>query len=178
MIIGLMGQKGSGKTTVAKFIEDMYEAERLAYADPLKKVCKEVFVLSDNQLYNQEFKGVVDHRWGITPRQMFQMVGTDMFRKWNSDVWIKNINIRLDNLDSAVVEDCRFANEARNIKAQRGLVIGIKRDLGQSEDLHASEVDMLDEWDAVTDVTVNNDGTLEELYLKVEEIVDEYIRTT
>lgn len=176
MIIGLMGQKGSGKTTAAKFIEDMYEAERLAYADPLKRVCKEVFVLSDEQLYDQRLKEVVDTRWGLTPRQIFQIVGTDMFRKWNSEIWIKNMNLRLEGLDSAVVEDCRFANEAQNIKDQGGLVIGVKRGEDITDDMHASEVDMLDEWGSVTDYTVNNDGTIEELYLKIEEIIDGYIK--
>lgn len=53
MIIGITGQPpaGSGKDTVADFLVEEYGFAKVAMADPMKRICKEVFDFSDEQLW-------------------------------------------------------------------------------------------------------------------------------
>ena len=51
MIIGLCGQAGAGKSTVADFLVKNHGFVSVALADPLKRICREVFDFSDEQLW-------------------------------------------------------------------------------------------------------------------------------
>lgn len=51
MIIGLCGQAGVGKDTVADFLVKNHGFVKVALADPLKRICREVFDFSDEQLW-------------------------------------------------------------------------------------------------------------------------------
>jgi len=51
MIIGLCGQAGSGKDTVADFLVRDHSFVKVALADPLKRICKDVFAFTDEQLW-------------------------------------------------------------------------------------------------------------------------------
>lgn len=51
LIIGLSGLAGSGKDFIADLLVEKYEFAKLALADPLKRICKEVFDFSDQQLW-------------------------------------------------------------------------------------------------------------------------------
>lgn len=51
MIIGLCGLAGSGKDTAADFLVKKSGYVKVAFADPLKRICKEVFQFSDEQLW-------------------------------------------------------------------------------------------------------------------------------
>lgn len=123
-VIGIAGVKGSGKDTAANFLRDLFAAEVLpktvaihAYAQPLKRVCQELFLLTEEQLYNQEAKEQVDDRWGLSPRAMLQQVGTDYVRaQWGSDFWLKHMRYYLDaqqqqGTDVVIIPDVRFQNE-------------------------------------------------------------------
>lgn len=50
MIIGLIGKAGSGKSTVAKYLNKKGYVE-VALADPMKRFCRDVFEFSDEQLW-------------------------------------------------------------------------------------------------------------------------------
>ena len=79
MLIGVLGRKGSGKDTVSDYIVNKYNFEKMIIADPLKIACKELFNFTDEQLYGN-LKETVDPQWGLSPRQAFQWLGTDIFR--------------------------------------------------------------------------------------------------
>ena len=68
-----------------------------------------------------------------------QYVGTDIFRKMQHNVWASaTINkIKNDNLDLALIGDCRFPNEVEAVKQANGLVIKLHRNNYHST--HASE---------------------------------------
>jgi hypothetical protein len=51
MIIGLCGVAGSGKDTVADFLVKNHAFVKVALADPLKRICKDVFAFTDEQLW-------------------------------------------------------------------------------------------------------------------------------
>lgn len=51
MIIGISGKAGSGKDTVADFLVKERGLVKVALADPLKRICKDVFDFTDEQLW-------------------------------------------------------------------------------------------------------------------------------
>jgi hypothetical protein len=79
ILIGLVAPKRSGKDTVANYLCSSYGFKKYNFADPLKKGIKEIFGLTYEQLDGKD-KEVVDPFWGITPRELFQKIGTEIFQ--------------------------------------------------------------------------------------------------
>lgn len=160
LIIAFAGRKQSGKTTSCEFVDGMfneyytrhrYEKEYITktynFADPLKKLCIDIFGLTHSQCYgSDESKNERVDCWRnycpegqMTARQVMQYVGTDVFRKMQKNVW-SDATIRLiekESPDLALIADCRFPNEVDAVKNNGGIVIKLNRDLYSSE--HASE---------------------------------------
>lgn len=136
MIIALSGKAGAGKDTVAQIISDNiickhhYTCACLQFADPLKKTCRELFSLSSEQLYGGD-KEVVDTRWGLSPRQLFQKLGSSIKKEYGEDHLVRLLRFKLFDLQGAqgvhnlqamadglhavtpvfIVTDVRFLNE-------------------------------------------------------------------
>ena len=73
MIIGICGPAGSGKDTAGEYLVKNHGFVRVALADPLKRICKEVFNFSDEQLWGpSEMRNKPDERY---PRPDFVTVG-------------------------------------------------------------------------------------------------------
>jgi len=79
MIIGLCGKKHSGKDTAAKHLCLVYKYIRYGLADPMKFAIKEIFLLSDEQLWG-DLKEVLDARYNTTARKILQVFGTELFQ--------------------------------------------------------------------------------------------------
>lgn len=141
IIIGLVGTKSAGKDTFADYFIHTYSENtkivKYAFATPLKKACKELFLLSDIQLSGTIEKETIDSRWGLSPRQMFQIVGTDFIRNGiDENFWLRHfehwidsqLSIELSDRPSIVlVSDVRFQNEVNLIKEKGGIIIKINR---------------------------------------------------
>jgi hypothetical protein len=80
MLIAVLGKKRSGKDTFSDYIINKYGFIKYSFADPLKKGIQCFFNLTDEQLNNQELKETIDPRWGVSPRRLFQVIGTDIFQ--------------------------------------------------------------------------------------------------
>jgi hypothetical protein len=112
-IIGLTGRKHSGKTTVAEHLEAEHGFVRLAFADPLKRACAEIFGLDVAQLADPTYKATPLPEWdGLTPRQILQWTGTELFRErfhelatWTDDeprVWVRACVNRIEEYRTAL----------------------------------------------------------------------------
>jgi hypothetical protein len=160
-MIGLVGKKGSGKDTMADFLVSEYGYHKLAMADPLKKACKILFDFSDEQLNDHERKEKIDDRWGISPRQAFQKMGTDLIRKHIcDDFWLRRADIEVGHYleESVVISDIRFPNEAEWVKHHGGILVRIHSPCPpHKEDTHSSEV-LVD--DIVVDHELLNDKSV------------------
>ena len=71
VLIGIIGKKYSGKDTAADYLVTNHNFTKMAFADPVKKITKELFNFNNEQLYGN-LKETVDERWGISPREAFR----------------------------------------------------------------------------------------------------------
>jgi energy-coupling factor transporter ATP-binding protein EcfA2 len=184
-LVGIIGPKQSGKTTVFNYLNTLGYSQ-YAFADPIKRGLQEMFGFTNEQLWgSEEQKEAVDEYWGISARRMMKLVGTELFQfdihkytqpgefDFNRKVWVykfkkwynseiaKNPDLKL------VVTDMRFPHEAKAIKDMGGLIIKIDRPSIKRTDTHASET----EYQIVKeDIKIINDSTLENYYKKLQEI--------
>jgi hypothetical protein len=136
-----MGKKTAGKSTVADLLKlesGQYEmVDILAFANPLKRAVKELFLFSDNQLYGDQ-KEVIDERWGVSPRQVMQLLGTEFCRdRISPDFWTKRMRFEIASSEYPVIiiDDVRFENEAEMCD----YVVLVERSGLSSKDEHRSE---------------------------------------
>jgi len=140
---------------VQAVLDQMGSVKLYALADPLKRIAIDIFGLDENKVYGtDDDKNSVTHlKWKDLPkkvsgksgfmtiREVLQYLGTEVFRKMYSDVWIDTLvrRIKKDNPKIALVCDVRFDNEIELLKKNDAIVIGLKRDLFDSKDTHVSE---------------------------------------
>lgn len=175
MIIGIIGKKKVGKDTFANYIcsncnEDTFV--KMAFADTLKTVCKEIFDLSDSQLHDTIQKDLIDPRWSMSPRQILQFVGTDLFRKhFRESIWIDNMKLKLSKLSSKqniIFSDIRFQDELDFVlslsNSEPVHIVEILRPTSdENNDSHSSETNQLT-YDFK--VSIQNNGSLYSLRQK------------
>jgi hypothetical protein len=103
MLIGLTGKAYAGKDTSADYLVKQYCCVKIALADPLKRIVKDVFSFTDEQLWGpSEMRNEPDERYPrwvadvagekvqqyLTPRYALQQLGTEWGRDCYNDVWI------------------------------------------------------------------------------------------
>ena len=172
-LIGLSGKARSGKDTVANHLWLHHEFTRIAFADPLKQGVKAMFGLTYDQTFDDALKEVMIEHWGMTPRRMFQLMGTEAIRNtFGQDVWCKRFMLSYDLLkdtDNVVVPDVRFDNEAELIRSLGGVIVEIRRGTGLAGEAgaHISEAGLSE----APEIVINNDSTLENLGLVTDQLV-------
>lgn len=175
-LIGICGKKRHGKDTVAQILKKNYGYGIHHFADPLKEACSLIFGFTDEQL-NGADKEAIDGFWKTTPRNIMQVVGTELFRdelpKYvdgiGNDIWLKSFIKRYDDTKRVVIADVRFENEYNWIKSAGGIVIKVQRVSLNDKDMHASENTSLP-----ADFVITNDGTIGDLEVEVERIMAHY----
>lgn len=174
VLIGIIGKKYSGKDTVADYLVTKHNFTKMAFADPVKKITKELFNFNDEQLYGN-LKETVDERWGISPREAFQKIGTEFgqfgihsyfpsMEKFGRNLWVERLFAEYNlNTKDTVISDVRFKHEIDRIKKENGIIIKIIRDSNYIDN-HISENE-IDEEDCKI---FYNNGTKNELYNSIE----------
>ena len=141
MIIGICGLIGSGKDTIADYLQNIHEFRRESFAHTLKDAVAAVFgwdrdLLEGRTRESREWREQVDTWWAdrlampeLTPRWVLQCWGTEVARTgFHDDVWIASLENRLRKThDDVVISDCRFPNEISAIKRVGGTVVRVVR---------------------------------------------------
>jgi len=154
----------------------------------------------------REWREQVDPWWAerldmptLTPRWVLQYWGTEVCRKsFHDDIWIASLENKLRNSkDHVVISDCRFPNEIQSIRNAGGIIIWVKRgelpdwyqyavaanQLGSNmalnelkmRKIHASET----AWVGTEfDHTIENDGTVADLYTKIASVIGNEVTLT
>ena len=162
-VIGLCGFAGAGKSTVASALVATGEFVEVAIALPLKELCVDLVQLFwpsvdvsmecmlDGVLKETPFEPAVQFGTvsaNTTPRQVLQVIGTDVIRKHlGDDTWIRlalqKIKEALGAGKRVVVSDVRFPDEVRALREALGpafMLVQVQRPQGcTSVPVHASE---------------------------------------
>lgn len=176
MIIGFTGRAGAGKDTCAQIAYNWFEdkgcrVKRQGYADLLKLSFARIFMPDCNRaqalLFCDRLKQPGQHltwrEFTVTGREALQHYGTEGHREVFGDgFWIDHCLKAYEECDVLLVPDCRFDNEASEIRDRGGIVIEVvRRHQGViQESQHASEVQLPDE---LVDYRIHNRSTLEKL---------------
>ena len=163
MIVGLIGAAGSGKSTVANRLVDVWGFKDLSFAGPLKDFCAEQFGwdrkrLDDDLAYKEEMTELRDPRrirnlspgnsqLFMTRRQVMQFLGTDVFRVMDPDHWIKAMRRELVGKPigrGIVFADVRFYNEVGLIRELGGTIVRTVKigGAGTAASAHVSETEL------------------------------------
>lgn len=177
-IIALSGRKQSGKSTGAEYIQSVIEHNLLpikykiySFADPLKiDICMNILGLTHNQCYgsDDDKNTLTNLEWNekqLTAREAMEIIGTDIFRSLKNNVWVDaTINkINRENLDLAIIPDCRFPNEVEAILSEQGYVIRLDLDPFSSKSKSESALDTnVYDWKKFSVVINNHSMTIQE----------------
>jgi hypothetical protein len=141
IIIGVCGFQGSGKDTVADYLQNAHGFKRISFAGALKDAVSAIFswdreLLEGRTKASREWREQVDPWWAqklnmpnLTPRWVLQYMGTEVLRKgFHDNIWINSVEHKLMNsTDNIVISDVRFPNEIKSIKDAGGIVIRTHR---------------------------------------------------
>ena len=176
-LVGITGHAGSGKDSVGKFLVDTYGYTRFGYADAVKKVSllidpyvgDHVDRLSDKvSVHGMDFC----KRAFPEVRRILQEVGNGV-RQVDPYIWLRPLDRLIESdVESIVVTDVRYENEAEQIARHGGVLLRLSRPgyvlagpLGQ----HISEQPL-----DVPAIDIVNDSDLKTLFGKVEDALVEH----
>lgn len=192
MIIGIHGKARSGKDQLGTYIQDIFNKKHdrwfthIFFAEMLKTMCMDHFDLSNDQVYG-DLKEVTDSRYvkklpeeGMvlsdenfwTPREILQELGS-FYRKIDHNFWVRILQdeIKVRGIKDALITDVRHVNEAEFVHNSDGILIRVIRE-DTSEIHNSSHISetALDDYENF-DMTVPNNGTLEDLKKNANEVV-------
>lgn len=178
LIVGLMGKKDHGKTAVAEYFVEHYAFAAAAFADPLKKKLSELLDIPLEEFYPTTPEGKESREreilpeWGKTIRRLMQDYGDGCREIIHKEIWIRAMDKMLRDRfygPHLVISDVRYINEADYVRSNKGkgFLIRIIDPRKQSDDYHRSETEqgMI----KPPYILVVNDGTLEDLFTKIDE---------
>lgn len=179
LIIGITGKKGAGKDTAARYLTSKYGFHRIGFADSLKRAVGALFGVHPSMVDYWKNRPIEVRVTSPVPiqlswREFLQRFGTEMGRQsLDEDIWVRAwLDAVMDCEDPIVAPDVRFANEAKAIHDLGGFILEVIRETG-SVDSHESEAGIpsfaIDAW-------ITNNGSLSELYSKLEAILDELLQ--
>lgn len=166
-LIGLIGRARSGKDTVAGYLARRHMFAHIAFADPMKQMLEAAF----GDLFRDGDREKPIDWLGKSPRQLMQTLGTEWGRNQvHPELWVMLTEQKVKNAVEfnlpLVISDVRFYNEANMILKHGGELWFVSRNTSEQVNPHSSETADWGRWPLKT---IENNGSLEELYLKVEE---------
>jgi len=139
MIIGVVGQIGSGKDTVAQYLVDSRDYTRISMAGVLKDATSMLFGWDREMLEGRTPEARItreepDPFWSkklnrnFSPRYALQILGTDLFRNHlHKDIWVMAAERQIYNHKNVVISDIRFPNEICMIRNSEGQLWHVHR---------------------------------------------------
>jgi len=117
-LVVLCGLKGAGKSTLALYLRDKYEFQRMSFADRLKTMLCTLGVSFDN-VYGDKKEEPCEVLCGKSARYAMQTLGTEWGRNLiGKDIWVKDLERELNVFGDShvychgfVIDDLRFYSE-------------------------------------------------------------------
>lgn len=148
---------------------------------------------------SREWREQKDEWWSkrlsmhITPRIVMQTWGTELGRNtFHQDIWVASLENKIRNYkDNIVISDCRFLNEFNMIQKSGGKIIKVNKGLDPIWKQHAIDAFNGSDFDKEIlmntygihesdwtlyglkfDYEIDNNGSIQELYSKIDTIVN------
>ncbi|MFX0116573.1 MAG: AAA family ATPase [Candidatus Hodarchaeota archaeon] len=172
MNIAITGRMGSGKTTIAEILRNQYDYSIVRISERLKQIVRDL---------------ELPYR-----RDVLQETG-DFFRKFDGIVWVRQAIRKADDLlakgaSGIAIDDVRYKNEQIALKnaqfkiirvsaaeRKRKMWISLRDSIEISDDewqrwsVHPTELEI----DSIpVDYEMSNDGTKDELMIKVKNLIE------
>jgi hypothetical protein len=169
MIIGITGNMRSGKDTMADVLNKGFGFSHCSFAGKMKECLQIIFGWSPE--YIEDHKDHVDPKWGVSPRQVLQIMGTEFgqfmlmekfpeFKKTTGrKLWSNALLNSMSPAYDYAISDVRFLHEVEAIRDVGGIIVKIVRPNYPVNTSHASEQDIPK---IKEDYKIVNDGTLME----------------
>src|SRR5580765_4308102 len=151
MILGLIGPKQSGKTTLARLLSAQLDFRRISLADPLRDMLRSLLYaqecpehLIEAMLHGHLKEEPSPYFSNRSPRYAMQTLGTEWGRlNMDPNFWTTICINTIQNLQSQghphiVVDDVRFLSESRSLKNLDAKILKIDRE-GYGPGDHISE---------------------------------------
>jgi dephospho-CoA kinase len=176
LVIGLVGRIGSGKTTVSKYLQDNHGAKE--------------------HRFSQILMDILDRLYLPHERAHLQNLGKSLRAELGEDVIVNafKMDLEKDQSDILIVDGIRYENEVELLKGfknsflifvaaqpeiryQRAVARGEKgeAEITYEQFLESEEAETEKHIEAIrgsADYIIDNSGTLDELYKKVEGIIE------
>ena len=176
-LIAFAGISGTGKDTCADYLVSKHKGTKFSFASLLKALCQVLFGhkgLKGEDYYNDNRDARKDVLWTdpqgkeFTAVDVWVHVGTKM-REVYEDVWLDALTARMkyEPETSFFIADCRHENELKRIQELGGKVYYVKN--SEVKPNPKATMDHLITED-MCDGVIENEGTLEELYAKLDEL--------
>jgi hypothetical protein len=174
IVIGIAGRARTGKTTAARYLEEVHGFACFAFADPLKRIARTLMPHWHAWHLEGGGKEIPDPRTGVVPRVLLQEIGAGG-RRAHEGLWLLAAAQDLAALQDrevrrpAVWSDVRYPNEAEWIRGLGGTVLHLVRTSAPRVRDHESESGLEP---CPADIVYRNDGDLESLYAALDGVVE------
>ena len=178
MIIAISGKANSGKSTVGEIFEK--KGFRLdSFASSVKDICSILFnfprdkiegIRSEDRIWRETPDKSMSEllKRDFSPRDAMMLIGGIGRNQIHNDIWIKTLFDRYEkNKTNLLITDLRFPNEYEEIRKRKGIIIRINSNRAKKSS-HISEC-ALD--NHIFDYIIDNNGTIDDLYEKVNIII-------
>jgi hypothetical protein len=126
MIIGICGNIGSGKDTIADYLVLRYGFNKIFFSDALKQITSIItgwsydYLNGSNEQFRKDRETIIHPIYKKTGRELLQYIGTDVFRDhFDKNIWVNIVKQYIEKnkyTKNIVISDCRFENEINMIK--------------------------------------------------------------
>lgn len=175
ILIGIVGKIGAGKDTFADHLFWQHGFVKIAFADALRKAAEAMFGVPVSKMMDREAKEKVDPYWGMSPRRMLQLLGTEASKPvFGDDIWLKRWAMTYDlvaETNHVVVPDVRFEVEAAALRERGAIIVHIERPgAGAAGEVgaHVSEAGVAFK---DGDLLIKNDGNIADLFDKIDALM-------
>jgi dephospho-CoA kinase len=180
IIIAISGRPRSGKDTVCNYLMSKMPLVRYGPSVAVKRATAAMFNFPEEYLYDDKKKETVNDFWGMSYRQMAQMIGKECSRDvFGNNFWMRHVDRYLEEdlpeeTQGIILADVRYQNELEWAKAREGLTINVHRTNRSeiSNPGHAAEQGLADD---LFNVVIHNNGSLKALYTTLDHLMANYI---
>lgn len=180
MLIGILGHMGEGKTAAAKHLQRYHDYKILSFSTALKKAASMLFRVPMESFTNPMLKATPLLEWGLTPRSILQILGTECMRDhFGNDFWVKALlheivaNGAIPPTDDIVIDDVRFPEEIKMVRDLGGKLIRIIRPNNPYLTITTHRSEHVDRNGGY--IKVVNNGTIEKLHQEIDAVLIQFL---